>query len=67
MSISRIITGDEKLDLQLWSRSNATIVAVEGPTITKSKKGAARPEFNKDHAHCFFRCEGGCSPRIFSS
>jgi hypothetical protein len=24
-----------------------------------SKKGAAGPEFNKEHAHCFFRCEGG--------
>jgi hypothetical protein len=27
---------------------------VEEPTITRSKKGAAGPEFNKEHAHCFF-------------
>jgi hypothetical protein len=27
---------------------------VEEPTITKSKKGMAGPEFNKEHAHCFF-------------
>jgi hypothetical protein len=27
---------------------------MEEPTITKSKKDAAGPEFNKDHAHCFF-------------
>jgi hypothetical protein len=30
-------------------------------TITNSKKGTAGPEFNKEHAHCFFRCEGDCS------
>jgi hypothetical protein len=30
-------------------------------TITKSKKGAAGPEFNKEHAHYFFRCEVDCS------
>jgi hypothetical protein len=27
---------------------------VEEPAITKSKKGAAGPKFNKEHAHCFF-------------
>jgi hypothetical protein len=27
---------------------------VEEPTITKSRKGAAGPEFSKEHAHCFF-------------
>jgi hypothetical protein len=27
---------------------------VEDPTITKSKKGAAVPEFNNEHAHSFF-------------
>jgi hypothetical protein len=26
--------------------------------IIKSKQGAAGPEFNKEHAHCFFRREG---------
>jgi hypothetical protein len=31
---------------------------VEEPTITKSKKGKAGPEINKEHAHCFFRREG---------
>jgi hypothetical protein len=48
--------GDKKLDLLvwLWSRNKATIIPVEGPTITKSKKGAAGPEFNKEHAHCLF-------------
>jgi hypothetical protein len=30
----------------------------EEPTITKSKKGAAGPEFNKEHAHCFFNVKG---------
>jgi hypothetical protein len=35
-------------------QKKATIVAVEEPTITKSKKSAAGLEFNKEHAHCFF-------------
>jgi hypothetical protein len=39
----------------------ATIIAVEEPTITKSKKRAAGPEFNKEYAHCFFQCEGDYS------
>jgi hypothetical protein len=33
---------------------SATVVAVEEPTMTKSKKGAADPEFKKEHSHCFF-------------
>jgi hypothetical protein len=31
---------------------------VEEPTITKSKNGAADPEINKEHAHCFFDVKG---------
>jgi histone-lysine N-methyltransferase SETMAR len=31
---------------------------MEKPTITKGKKGAAGPEFNKEHAHCFFDVMG---------
>jgi hypothetical protein len=27
---------------------------VEEPTVTKSKKGVAGPEFKKEHAHCIF-------------
>jgi hypothetical protein len=42
-----------KLDLRLWSRNKSTITAVEEPTITKSKKRVAGPDFNKEHAHCF--------------
>jgi hypothetical protein len=38
------------------------IVAVEESMITKSKKGAAGPEFSKEHAHCFFLRERDCSP-----
>jgi hypothetical protein len=30
---------------------------VEEPTITKSRKGMAGPEFNKEHAHCFFNMQ----------
>jgi hypothetical protein len=31
---------------------------VEEPTVTKSKKGAAGQEFNKDHALFFFSVKG---------
>jgi hypothetical protein len=31
---------------------------VEESTVTKSKKGAAGPEFNKEHARCFFGVKG---------
>jgi hypothetical protein len=31
---------------------------VEEPTITKTKKGAAGPEFNKECAYCFFYVKG---------
>jgi hypothetical protein len=34
--------------------------SVEEPTITKSEKGTAGSEFNKEHAH-FFWHEGDCS------
>jgi hypothetical protein len=27
---------------------------VQEPKITKNKKGAAGPEFNKEHVHCYF-------------
>jgi hypothetical protein len=53
-SISRIITSDKSWIFRLWFRNKATVVAVEEPTITKSKKGTADPESSKDHAHCFF-------------
>jgi hypothetical protein len=46
--------GWQKLDLWLWSRNKAMIIAVEEPTITKSKKCAAGLEFNREHAYCFF-------------
>jgi hypothetical protein len=46
------------LDLWLSSRNKATIVTVEEPTITKSKKGVAGTEFNKEHAPCFFNMKG---------
>jgi hypothetical protein len=49
--------GWRKLDLRLWSRNKATIVTVEEPIITKTQKGAAGLEFNKEHARCFFQCE----------
>jgi hypothetical protein len=51
-----------KVEFTILIKKTATIVTVEEPTITKSKQGAAGPEFNKAHAHCFlFRHEGDCS------
>jgi hypothetical protein len=38
---------------EIGSRNKATIIIVEEPTITKSKKGAVGPEFNEEHAHFF--------------
>jgi histone-lysine N-methyltransferase SETMAR len=38
-------------------QKQATIV-VEEPTVTKSKKGTAGPEFNTERAHCFFYVMG---------
>jgi hypothetical protein len=29
-------------------------MAVEEPTITMSNEGTTGPEFNKEHAHCFY-------------
>jgi hypothetical protein len=31
---------------------------MEERTITKSKRGAADPEFKKEHSHCFFDMKG---------
>jgi hypothetical protein len=45
--------GDESW-IYVYNPEKSTIVAVEEPTVTKSKKGAAGPEFSKEHAHCFF-------------
>jgi hypothetical protein len=52
--ISRIITDDESWIYGYGPEKKAAIVAVEEPTITKSKKGAAGFEFNREHTHCFF-------------
>jgi hypothetical protein len=50
--ISMMIMGNES---SIYGYDPETsIVAVEEPTITNSKRGAAGPEFNKEHAHCFF-------------
>jgi hypothetical protein len=38
---------------------------VEEPTITKGKKGEAGPEFNKEHAHCFFDVKGIVAMNLF--
>jgi hypothetical protein len=46
--ICRITTGDKSW---IYGYDPET---VEEPTVTKSKKGAADLEFNKEHAHCFF-------------
>jgi hypothetical protein len=51
-----------KVGFTVMIQKQATIVAVEEPTITKSKKCAASPQFNRELAHCFFRSEGDCSP-----
>jgi hypothetical protein len=56
--ISRIITGNESWIYGYDPEKNAPIVTVEEPRITKSKKGAAGLEFNKEHVHCYFRREG---------
>jgi hypothetical protein len=39
------------LDLRLLSKNKATITTVEQPTITKSKRGAAGLQFNKEYVH----------------
>jgi hypothetical protein len=63
------------LELQEKANKNPTFISISGimgdeswiynydpETTTKSKKGAAGPEFNKEHAHCFFfQHEGDCS------
>jgi hypothetical protein len=41
------------------------IFAVEEPTITESKKGAAGLEFNKEHAHCFSKLRGFITVNCF--
>jgi hypothetical protein len=51
-----------KVGYTVLIQKNTAVVAVEEHTITKSKKGAADPEFNKEHAHCFSRREGDYSP-----
>jgi hypothetical protein len=43
-------------------QKEATIVAVDEPTITKNKEDAAGPQFNREHARCFSRCEVDCLP-----
>jgi hypothetical protein len=56
-----------KVGFTVRSRNKATIIAVEEPTITKRKKGAAGPEFNEEHAHCFFDVKGIVNREIVPS
>jgi hypothetical protein len=55
--ISRIITGNESW---IYGYDPETATIVTEPTIIKSKKGAAGPEFNEEHASCccFFDVKG---------
>jgi hypothetical protein len=55
MSISRTIRGDESWIYSYDPETKQRLLReVEESTITKSKKGMIGPEFNKEHAHCFF-------------
>jgi hypothetical protein len=51
--ISKIIKDDESW-IYSYEPETATIITLEEPTISKSKKGAAGWELNKERAHCFF-------------
>jgi histone-lysine N-methyltransferase SETMAR len=68
MSISRIITGDESWICGYNPETNRQSSQWKSPQSPRAKKGAVVPEFNKEHAHCFFfRRERDCSPWIWSS
>jgi hypothetical protein len=56
--ISRIIKGDEKLDLRIWSRNKATIVAVEEPTSPEAKKAQKVRSSTKSMLIVFFNVKG---------
>jgi hypothetical protein len=46
-----------KVGFTVMMQNKATVIAVEEPTITKSKKGMAGAEVNKEHAHwLYFFC-----------
>jgi hypothetical protein len=47
-----------KVGFTVIIKNKATIVAMEEPTTTESKKGVAGPEFNEDHDHCFSDVKG---------
>jgi histone-lysine N-methyltransferase SETMAR len=57
--ISRIIMGDESWIYSYDPETKQQLSCeVEEPTITKSKKGSAGLEFNKEQAHCLFELNG---------
>jgi hypothetical protein len=51
-SISRFITV-MKVGFTVMIQKQSNSITIEEPTITKSRKGAAGPELNKEHAHCY--------------
>jgi hypothetical protein len=65
--ISRIITGDEIGFTVMSQKQRNSCCSGRAHNHQAQKKGAAGPEFNKEHDHCFFRHEGGCSSWICSS
>jgi hypothetical protein len=63
--VPRLLTNDQKqrrvnvcLELRLWSRNKATIVTVEGPTITKRKKARQVWSSTKSMLIVFFDVKG---------
>jgi hypothetical protein len=59
--ISRLITGDESWIYGYDPETKQQSSQWKSPQTPSAKKGMAGPEFNKDHACCFFRREGYCS------
>jgi hypothetical protein len=54
--ISRIITGDKSWIYGYYPETKQ--LSSQSPQSSSGKKGAAGPEFNKKHAHCFLDMKG---------
>jgi hypothetical protein len=65
--ICRIITGDESWIYGYEPETKQQSSQMKGPPSPREKKkGTADPDFNKEHAHCFFQRKGDCSVCIYS-
>ena len=59
--LKKVITRDEFVDLQLWTRNEGPVIPMEAVWFSMPEEGAAKSQQDQDHVNCVFWL-GKCCP-----